>query len=50
MSKVLKTWQSMTKEEAEKYWKEDIGFEMAYYDSNMEMNKEIDYFRQAYKR
>ncbi|MED4632836.1 hypothetical protein P9443_07895 [Peribacillus frigoritolerans] len=42
MSKVPNTWQSMTKEEAEKYWKEGIGFEMAHYDSNMEMDKEID--------
>ncbi|MGG0251808.1 hypothetical protein ABEY24_26360 [Peribacillus frigoritolerans] len=42
MSKVLNTWQGMTKEEAEKYWKEGIGFEMAHYDSNREMDKEID--------
>ena len=42
LSKVLNTWQGMTKEEAEKYWKEGIGFEMAHYDSNMKMDKEIN--------
>lgn len=34
MSEVLDTWRKMTKEEAEKYWKEGLGHEMAHYESN----------------
>lgn len=41
MAKVLQSWKKMSKEEAERYWKEGIGQELAYYDANIEKDKEI---------
>ncbi len=42
MKDVMQHWHKMSKEEAERYWQEGLGQEMAYYDANIKKDIEIE--------